>query len=200
MARPGIALLWALTLLTPLVTSGFAGAQGPKPGASGGKKEVGRKETVKIDPNAVFVKPGLKQLYKRFTDWDENQDDSLDKAELAKGFRGPAAKPSGYDKDADPNSLADYQFLVLVNKNKDDKLSRKEFESWAKKYAKLIEDIDEANEAHAKAVDRLRSAKTARSKQSAQANFQKRVRELNDLAAQWQAIPPAIHKALGARR
>jgi hypothetical protein len=194
MAWKGTTALVAILVLLAIALSAE-----PRACAGGGKKEPPRKEPKKLDPN-VFVKPGLKQLYARFTAWDENQDDTLDKGELARAFRGPKARAFDYDKDTDRNTLADYQFLVLVNKNKDDQLSRKEFESWAKKYAKLVDDLEGAREDYAKAVDRLRSAKTASSKRSAQTNFQKRTQELNDLNAQWNSIPAAIHKALNARR
>jgi hypothetical protein len=197
-AMGSVAALAGLFLIAPR-TPDVSAAQKPIPAKGQKGKKDDKNEPKKVDPN-VFVKPLVKQLFSHFTSWDENKDDGLDTTELAKAFRGPQAKPYDADKDTDRNSLPDYQFLVLVNKNSDAKISRKEYESWVKKYATLLEDVDDARQDYQKALDRLRSAKTAKSKQSAQVNLQKKTKELNDVLSQWNAIPPAIHKMLSVRK
>ena len=78
-------------VLVPLAAAGVAvllsWAAGPAPGQPAAKK--------KRDQLNRYVQ----QMQAKFRAWDLNQDSMLDKAELAKAFRGPNAKP--FDADAD---------------------------------------------------------------------------------------------------
>jgi Ca2+-binding EF-hand superfamily protein len=108
-------------------------------------------------PSTTSIREQLRLLFKT---WDLNDDDYLDREELARAFRGPKAKPyeappSGKTEDnkgesksqADKPTKADkpdkqdyakypdYVFLTEVDENGDGKVSRKEFETWAHAYA-----------------------------------------------------------------
>jgi hypothetical protein len=106
----------------------------------------------KKDPPGTSVIMG--QLRATFAAWDLNGDGYLDKEELAKAFRGSDAKPYDYKKDDDKtkdgdsskgtsgsttkpdySKYADYNFLVALDSNSDERISKDEFESWARDYA-----------------------------------------------------------------
>ena len=234
-----------------------------------GGKDPKKKDVKKKDNDQSQY---LKQLEARFRDWDDNKDDTLNKAELAKAFRGPKAKP--YDAPPDfktqvqatnaavavvppagaaperkirsghvalvslprhslfgnvilaellstppppptpkptttakppvvitPNYMAfpDYQFLMIVSKNKDGTISHQEFTNWAKNYAKLLDDVDNAQEELKTAQNKFQNAKAKQAKLQAQKELQKQQQELRTANARLDTIPPAIQKALKVR-
>ncbi len=87
------------------------------------------------------------QFRELFAVWDLNKDGFLDKAELAKAFRGANAKP--YDPKsktptttkADLAKYPDYQFLVHLDQNGDGKISQEEFADWARSYAQELKKL-----------------------------------------------------------
>jgi hypothetical protein len=146
-----LGLLAAIGLIPCLVTAASADPKKDPPGTS-----------------AIMA-----QLRAVFAAWDLNGDGYLDKEELAKAFRGSDAKPYDYvppkksDGDADKtkdddkpkdgdskgasssttkpdySKYPDYNFLVALDGDNDERISKDEFESWARDYAvSLKQQID----------------------------------------------------------
>ncbi|MBY0512784.1 MAG: EF-hand domain-containing protein [Gemmataceae bacterium] len=68
-----------------------------------------------------------------FDKWDTNKDGFLDAGELARAFRGPAAKVIDHKAGGQPDAHPDHQFLTRWDADKDGKVSRAEFDKYEQK-------------------------------------------------------------------
>ncbi len=190
------------------------------------------------------VKRYVNQLAARFTAWDKDGDNALDKQELAWAFRGKDAKPFDYQPitprekarmlyagliglppyvllsnqtlaavvevqasrdtnpapTVDPNLLPDYQFLILAGTKGSTMLSRQEFNAWANSYAQLVANQAMAQRQYQNAVSKFNRAKAKKAKLAAQAEGQRYTNDYQNYTAQLNAIPVAIHQAIGLKR
>ena len=170
-----------------------------------------KKDPKKKDPDHTRF---LKQLHKKFEAWDKNNDNVLDKSELAKASRGASAKPFDYQDSSiapttrivrpvsvmlaslprpglvvnmalaeffterkpvkfkpviDYTTFGDYQFIVLVGTKGEKRVTKQEFDSWANKYARLVDDHEDAEKQFAQAKAKFAKAKTPQEKKKADA-------------------------------
>jgi hypothetical protein len=129
-------------------------------------------ETKKPDPPGTALY--MARFRETFASWDRDKDGLLDKEELARAFRGPGAKPYDADKDKEATSCPDYNFLVQLDTDGDKKISRAEFEAWArdcsvqlKRYNDTREDIRQIQAGLARAANRAQKARLERELASA---------------------------------
>jgi len=92
--------------------------------------------------------------------------------------------------------LPDYQFLIMVDTNADQKVSQKEFKAWAKGYARSLAARDKALTSLTQAQARLAKAKSAKTRQSAQTAVTRANANFNKALTQINAVPAAIRKAI----
>lgn len=173
-------------------------------------KTKGKKEKEPADPPRTTLY--MNQLRAAFAAWDRNKDDHVDKGELAIAFYGAGAKPfddketkgkktdkdegkpaskkdeTGSEKDrpgktADYSKRADYQFLVQVDRDRDDRISRDEFMEWAREYAMQVRDQAEAQQKAAQLQKQLSNPK-AKNKKSLETQLKKQQQQLNKLQGQ----------------
>lgn len=91
---------------------------------------------------AAAESPTQAKVHKIFDQWDRNKDGRLDAEELAKGLRGPNAKPVTHNEaNAKPGQVhpdskhPDHTFMEKFDKNKDGYITRDEFEVWERAVA-----------------------------------------------------------------
>jgi hypothetical protein len=78
----------------------------------------------------------LGQMRLLFDSWDLNRDGYVDRAELARAFRGPGARPYAGTQPAVKvqAKYPDHAFMLQVDQDRDGKISQSEFEDWARGY------------------------------------------------------------------
>jgi Ca2+-binding EF-hand superfamily protein len=165
-------------------------------------------------PDPPGTGPYMTQLRAWFKAADLDSDGYLDKAELAKVFRGKDAKPFDFkqgddakDKDAsrgqsetgdkpDYSRYPDYIFLTQLDKDKDDKVSKDEFENWARDYAVQLKHLDEQIKKTLAAEQRLARAETKKEIEALQRELKAEQGALNKLNNGQKAYEKMLQQAM----
>jgi hypothetical protein len=165
-------------------------------------------------PDPPGTGPYMTQLRAWFKAADLDSDGYLDKAELAKVFRGANAKPFDFkkgddakDKDdsrganetgdkPDYSKYPDYLFLTQLDKDKDDKVSKGEFESWARDYAVQLKHLDEQLKKVLTAEQRLARAETKKEIEALQRELKAEQNALNRINNGQKAYEKALQQGM----
>jgi hypothetical protein len=106
--------------------------------------------------------------------------------------KAPVKNPAPF---VDVTQFPDYQFLLLTDGNKDNKITKVEFDNWAKGFATKLDHYDHTLKTLQTAQNNFAKAKPA-AKQKAALEVQTRQAELTQAQAQINTVPPAIQATL----
>jgi hypothetical protein len=163
------------------------------PGQDTKKKKSTSALAKKADPAGTG--PLMGQLRALFTEWDGNDDDFLDGAELSRSLRNANVKAttlSAKSRAKVETFRPDELFLAQVDRDGDDKASRDEFLNWAREYAVLRKNLASAEMKVAKAQADVLTRTTTSSRVRAELELQNERQAYLKLVAQL----PAFEKAL----
>src|SRR5262249_37510029 len=125
----------------------------------------------------------------------------VDRAELAKAFRGPGARP--YKGTAPAlkvqDKYPDYAFMIQVDQNKDGKISSDEFEEWIKGYQQELRKIRADQRRVAQTEKKLATETNSEEKKQLAAELKAEKQSLEDLKKQAHFID-TYEKHLSRRR
>jgi hypothetical protein len=202
---------WTMHRLFPCVCLMLVALAAPFSTGQSPDKKPSSSISKKADPAGTALLMG--QLRALFAEWDANQDEYLDKEELARGFRGPDAKPpspsalksksteptlptKGKNAGRESGAYPDHDFLLQVDLNADGKISRDEFISWAREYAVQQKNIAAAEKRVGKAEIKARSRTSARTLAQAELELRNERQALSKLMAQLPSFDKALQEAL----
>ncbi|HEV3263360.1 MAG TPA: EF-hand domain-containing protein [Gemmataceae bacterium] len=198
------ALAIALSLTGTLVTSRTAADSPGKPASH-----------LKHPAGTGAIMGQLRTLFKQ---WDLDGDGYLDKEELAKAFG--YTKPFDYkrpskdsDKDADKakdadkdkdkpaskpsySARPDYQFLVQLDKDNDEKISYDEYLNWARTYAVQLKKVSALQAKITKAEARLEQQLSQKARRQAQSNLNRLRRQIAKMNGQAAGFDRYLRKVM----
>lgn len=147
------------------------------------------------------------QLKAQFARSDRNKDGALDKEELAKTFRGPAAKPLPDNTDADPKKparppTADQLFLQTFDADKDGKVTFDEYKSgMAGVVEEFLDQQKQLEEQQHKLLEAQRKLSGGKLGKNERGDLEKQIREQQQMIERQQKqIQDLIRKQQDARR
>jgi hypothetical protein len=119
--------------------------------------------------------------------------DQVTRMDVQKAAKPPPLSPDVYQ------GYPDYQFIVLAGTKGQDKITKQDFDTWAKNYATAFENRHLADQALKAANAKLAKAKSAKEKKTAEQDIVKHQQELVEAQTLIDLVPPTIQKAMNLK-
>jgi hypothetical protein len=108
-------------------------------------------------------------------------------------------KPAKPSKPVDYTNYPDYIFLKNLDKNGDEKISKKEWDAWARDYSRQLKALQDLQNKILKAQQRLAAAATIASQRKAQAELKKLQKDLAAFSKKMAAYEKKLQQAMKGR-